>query len=157
QPARELTMDGQIRIAADGRGEMSVILAGQRVMAFFLWAILGLFEASEEGIMHGVRLGLVGRLLENALERKPIHFLPRLVAEKARERGECSELRRVGGRMDAAQKRGAEAFDFRRHGFVGGEHELLDDLMAHVVLYEVAAGHAAVVVVFELYLRHVEL
>ena len=42
------------------------------------------------------------------------------------------------------------------HRLVGRQHELLDDLMADVVLAEVRAGDAALLVVLQFRLRHVQ-
>ena len=58
--------------------------------------------------------------------------------------------------MDAAQERHVEAGEVLGDRLVGRQHELLDDLMADVVLAEVGAGDAALLVVLQLRLRHVQ-
>ena len=59
--------------------------------------------------------------------------------------------------MDTAQKRHPKAGQMLRHRFIGRQHELLDDLMADIVLDEVGTGHAALLIELQLRLGHVEL
>ncbi len=47
QPLAEEAMHRQVGVAANGRSEMTVVVAGQRVVAFVNRAVDGLFEAAQ--------------------------------------------------------------------------------------------------------------
>ena len=100
----EQAMYGQIRIAANRRGEMAVILAGQGVVIVLDRAVHGLLEAAQQSVMDRVRFRLVRGQLQDVLQGEAIRFLLHLVAENAGELGEGLELGRLRGGMDAAQK-----------------------------------------------------
>ena len=61
----------------------------------------------------------------------------------ADEFGEGLELVRAGRFVDAAEERHALRAEQLGHRFVGGEHELLDHLVALGVLHDVRPGDAA--------------
>src|SRR5437660_11425373 len=59
--------------------------------------------------------------------------------------------------MDTAQKRDAEIVEMFGNRFVGRQQEFFNDLMADVMLDEMGAGDAALLVKFQLGFRHVQL
>ena len=157
QEGRELAVDLEVGIAADRRGEVAIILARQRVMAFGLRRVDRLLEAPEQAEVDGVCLGLVGRLGEDALELEPALGVLDLDAEAAGEVGEVLELARLGVGVDPAEEPGLGGGQVRGDGLVGGEHELLDDLVAHVVRRQVGAHDLPLFAQVDLDLGHVQL
>ena len=63
EPGDQLAMDLQVGIAADRRGEVAVVLAGQRVVPLGLGRVGGLFQAAKQAVVDGVFLGPADRLL----------------------------------------------------------------------------------------------
>ena len=55
-------MDLQVGIAADRRGEVAVVLAGQGVVPFGLGCVGRLFQAAQQPVVDRVFLGLADRL-----------------------------------------------------------------------------------------------
>ena len=66
------------------------------------------------------------------------------------------EFLRAGRLVDAAEEVQPAVAERLGHGLVGGQHELLDDLVALGVLDHVGPGHAALLVEFHLDLGHVQ-
>ena len=95
--------------------------------------------------------------VEQLLQLEAVFQIFDFVAKLADEFGEHSHLPRVGAAVDATQEDQAGVGELFGHRFVGGEHELFDDLMAFGVLCEVSAGDAAVGVEVDLHFGHREL
>ena len=83
-------MDLEVGVAADRRGEVAVIVAGQGVMPLGLGRVGRLLQAPQQAVVDGVALGLVGRLGEDALELEPALRVLDLEAEAAGELGELA-------------------------------------------------------------------
>ena len=73
----ELAVDLEVGVAADRRGEVAVVLAGQGVVPLGLGGVDRLLQAAQQAVVDGVRLGLVGGLGEDALELEPALRLAR--------------------------------------------------------------------------------
>ena len=140
----ELAVDLQVGIAADRRGEVAIVVAGQGVMPLVLGRVDRLLQAAQQAVVDGVLLGLAGRLLEDALELEPALRQVEREAQAAGELGELVELVRLGVGVHPAEEAGVMLGQVRRDRLVGRQHELLDDLVALVVDGEMRAGHLAV-------------
>ena len=149
-------MDLEVGIAADRRGEVAIILAGEGVMPFGLGGVDRLLEAPEQAEVDGVGFGLVGGLRQDALEFEPaagvLDFDPQAVGEV----GEVLELAGLGVGVGSAEEADLGVGQVRGDGLVGREHELLDDLMAHVVRGQVSADDLALIAQVDLDLGHVQ-
>jgi hypothetical protein len=156
-PPVEEAVDLQVRVSADRAGEVAVVGAGQGVVLVLDRRVGGLLEAPQEGVVDGGALGLVGGLVQDALQLEAVLEPPQRVSEDVGETGERGQLLLVGGRVDAAQERHPEPAEVLGDRLVGGQHELLDDLVAQVVGGEVGAGDLAVGVVLQHRLRHGQL
>ena len=100
--AAELAVDLEVGIAADRRGEVAVILAGQGVMPLGLGGVVRLLEAAQEGVMDGVGLGPLGRLGQDALELEAALGRVDRDPKAAGELAELAELARLGVGVDPA-------------------------------------------------------
>ena len=130
-------VDGEVGIAADRRGEVAVALAGQGVVAVFLGAVDGALQAAEHGVVDGVFFGAAVDRAEELLQFEAAFQAAGLEAEFGDESGEGVQFARVGAGVHAAQEGGAGFEQRVGDGFVGGEHELFDDLMAFGVFDDV--------------------
>ena len=101
--------------------------------------------------------GVALHRVEQRLQLEAVFQIFDFVAQLADEFGEHAHLPRVGAAVDAAEEDQAGVGQLFGHRFVGGEHELFDDLVAFGVLCEVSAGDAAVGVEVDLHFRHREL
>src|SRR5206468_3805551 len=104
QPLAQQAMYREVGIAANGRREMAIRVAGQSVVAFLLRTVGRLLEAAQQGVVDRVRIRTVHGLLQHALQGKAIDMAFHLVTETAGEIGEGLELDRFRGRVDAAEK-----------------------------------------------------
>lgn len=104
EDAIEQAVDDEVRIPANRRREVAVILACQGVMLLLLRTVRRLLQATQHRVVDGPPLGLLGRVVEQLLEREAVGFVLDLVAEMANELGERMQLRRLRGRMDATQE-----------------------------------------------------
>ena len=152
----ERPVDGEVGIAADGRCVVAVAVAGQRIVAILLRPIDGPREAAEHGVVNSMLLGTPPRHVEQPLEFKAALERVHLEAEFRDELRQLPQLAGIGGGMDPPQKSGARRSQHSGHGLVGGEHELLDDLVALRVFHHMRAAHAAVAIEIDLHLGHRE-
>ena len=90
-------------------------------------------------------------------ERETVGVLVHLVAEAFGKIGEGTQLERLRRRMNPAEERHAALREVSGDRLIRGQHELLDHLMADVMLAEMGAAHPALIVVFQLDFRHVQL
>ena len=99
----ELAVDLEVGVAADRRGEVAVVVAGQGVVPLALGGVDGLLEAAEQAVVDGVRLGGLGRLGQDALE---LEAALRLVDLEARgSRTNSANSRSLGGSGSAWPRR----------------------------------------------------
>ncbi len=126
-------------------------------MTFFLWAVDGPLHRAERGVVDGVLARVALHRVEQLLQLEAVFEVVDLEAQLADELGEHLHLPRVGAAVYAAQEEQPGLGQLLGHRLVGREHELLDDLMALGVLFQVGAGHAAIGVEVDLHLRHREL
>jgi hypothetical protein len=94
--------------------------------------------------------------VEQRLQLEAVFQILDFVTQFADEFGEDTHLARVGAAVDATEEDQAGVGQLFGHRFVGGEHELFDDLMALGVLAR-WAGDAAVGVEVDLHFGHREL
>ena len=147
-------VDREVGIAADGRREVAVAVAGEGVVAFFLGAVDGPLHRAEHGVVDGVLARVALHRVEQLLQLEAVFQVLDFEAELADELGEHLHLARVGAAVDAAEEDQAGVGELLGHRFVRREHELFDDLMALGVLGEVSAGDAAIGVEVDLHLGH---
>ena len=147
-------VDRQVGIAADGRGEMAVALAGQGVVAFFLGAVDRPLQRAEHGEVDGMLLGPSHGGGQQLLQLEAALQAVGLVAQFGHELLEQLDFRRAGRLVDAAEEVEPAVAERFGHGLVGGQHELLDDLVALGVFDHVGPRHAALLVQFHLDLGH---
>ena len=101
-------VDDQVRIAADGAGEMGVVGLREAVMAFGFDLVGGAFEALEEGELEGVFLGQAADFCEEALDLDAIGEIAGREAVADRQFAEFLEAVGIGIFVDAVD-RGEEA------------------------------------------------
>ena len=151
------TVDRQVGIAADGRSEVAIAIAGQGIVAFFLRAIGRPHERTQHGEMDRPLLGPTDDCVQELLQLEAAAQVSNLNAEFLDEFAEGLDLGRAGRLVDASQKGELLGVNRLGDGLVGRQHEFLDDLMALGVLRHVGAGDAARGVEVHLDLGHVQL
>ena len=168
-------MDDQIGIAANGRGEVRVAGRGQREVALVAVAVAGLFQRPEHQVAQDALLGFAFDLLDQPLvvARREVDIVQRddLIAESfhrrrapaqriAEVRGDLLELQHalgIGALVDAEDGRDFQGFQMRGDGFIGRQHELLDQAMRDVARRARDAGHFAELVELEQRLGQIEI
>ena len=156
---RQLAVDDQVRIAADGRGEVAVVGSGERVVAAALLAVDGLALGAQQQVAQEALLGLALDRAEDLLKRRGRDFLEvslELVAEALQDLAQVDQPVRVGAVVHAVDRRLLGEEQVLRHGFVGREHELLDQLVGDVAGLRDDADHEALVVEHDVGVRQVE-
>ncbi len=138
-------MDHEVRVPPDGGGEMGVVGGGQAEMADIVRGVAGLLHGAQQEIADDVLLGGASRQSQHlaeplgravaVIDRKP-HALGKL--------GELGHLERVGRFVDAVE--GVDlAFGLGLgHRLVGGQHELLDELVGLIALAPLDGLHGVV-------------
>src|SRR5262245_3447788 len=71
EPLAEQPVDGQVRVPADRRSEMTVVVAGQGEVLVLLCGVNRLPQAAEHGVVDRVALRPAGAVAEDALEVEP--------------------------------------------------------------------------------------
>ena len=144
--AEERAVDEQVGVAPDGRGEMGVFLLGQAVVAERFDRVPGAHERAQEADLEGGADGHGGEFAQELLH---------LGADGEVAAGQVvghdfgavfpqpSFIRSLVDPVDRGTIQGHEA---GRDGFVGQEHELLDQLMGDVVVMPFDAQHPALVI-----------
>src|SRR6266496_54692 len=141
---------------------MTVGVAGQGIMAFFFRTVDGLLEAAEERIMNGIDFRSARRFFQNPLQGESIQFTLHFVAQAASEVGEGFELIRLRPGVYAPEER-HRMMDASRSSrqvlgdsLIGRQHELLDDLMAYIMLEKVSVADSALIIILQLDFGHVQ-
>ena len=83
EPSDQLPVDLQVGIAANRRGEVAIVVAGERIVSLGLGRVVRLLEAAEQSVVDRVFLGRADGLLEDSLELEPALRLVELEAEAA--------------------------------------------------------------------------
>ena len=126
-------------------------------MAFVLGTVDGPLHRAQHGVVDRVLARVALHRVEQLLQLEAIFEILDVEAQLADELGEHLLLARVGVAVHAPQEEQPGVGELLGDRFVGGQHELFDDLMALGVLGEMGAGDAAVGVEVDLHLRHREL
>ncbi len=123
-------------------------------MAVFLGAVDGALQAAQHGVVDGVFLGAAVDGAEQFLQLEAVFQAGGLEAEFGDEAGQGVQFARIGVGVHAAQEAVLRLEQRVGDGFVGGQHELFDDLMAFGVFDHVSAGDAAVLVEIDFHFFH---
>ncbi len=154
---------------------MRVAGGGQREVADVQVAIARLLERAQHQIAQDALLGLaldlgdelliIARSEQRVVERH--HFGFEFLHRSGAGRQRVAELRRdflefdhalgIGTIVNAEDHGLARGLDVRRHGFVGGQHELLDQAVRDVAGRARHGGHRAELVEFEQRLGQIEI
>ena len=125
-------MHDQVRVAADGRGEVGVAVGREAEVAERLRRVARLLHGAQQDRVDEPLLGASLRLLEHGGER-PGRRTPLLhpqtqpeALEEARQLAHALRGRRLVHAVEEAER---PARELARHRLVGGEHELLDHLV----------------------------
>ena len=126
-------VDGQIRVAADGAGEVGVILEHQTIVALGLFLIAGLGHAAEHsGVDDLLKRGAAHTFQNGAQLLGGGHFLGKVVIDAAglQQAVQALQLLAVGLLVDTVDK--GDLLDPGKVGgaLVGQQHELLDHGLA---------------------------
>ena len=144
----------RVGIAADGRREVAIAIAGQGVVALFLGTVNGPLHRPQHGVVHRMLLGKRGHRVEQLLQLEAVVQAAHGQAQLADELVQGAKLVRAGRFVDPPQERQALVAEQFGHRLVGRQHELFDHLVALGVFDHVGPGHAAVGVQIDLDLRH---
>lgn len=142
----EKALDDEVGIAADGAGEVAVVLEGEAVVADIVGGVLGEAHAADktDGEL-GEEGGIFG-LLEEGLDVSVVGGAGELEAEGAGKVVKVLERFCGGLFVDAVDERFALVSEVDGDEFVGFEHELFDHLVGDVVLDSLdALRHAFVI------------
>ena len=150
-------VDDEVGVAADGRGEVAVILFIEPVVPVGRVAVNGFLQAAQELGPKGVALGMLGQNLQELGDFFAVRKVAHDDFERAEEFTEFAEPFGVGIVVNAVER--GEFLQARQagHGLVGGEHELFDELVTFVVLDFFKAIGVAVLVHKDFGLGHVEI
>ena len=152
-------MDNQIRITADGGGEVGVGRIGQPEVADIVRAVHGLLHGAQQ---HGLDQPLIGPLAHRLQQGGVIlgggllaarQCQPQLVEELA----QVVELFLLGRLVDAEQGRHLLAFEVARRRHVGRQHALLNDAMGIVADQGMDGGDTTLIRELEAGLGGIEL
>src|SRR5215218_5345597 len=100
--------------------------------------------------MNRVPLGGFRTLTQHTLQVEAARSPGQLVIERPCEQGKGLQLSRIRRRMDAAQEQNLPMVEMAGDRFVGGQHEVLDELMALVLHREVGSAYVPLLVVLQL-------
>ncbi len=149
-------VDEQVGIATDGGGEVGVLPFGEAVVAEGLDGVACPHEGLEEADAQGRPDGDAGEPLEETLDFGALSEVSAGHVVAQHFLAIFEESAGVGFLVDAVDGRDLAAHEMGGDGLIGEEHVFLDQLVRHVVLDPVDAGHATVVVEPDLHLREIE-
>ena len=152
----EHAMDDEVAVAADGRGEVSVVVFMQTEMAVGAGAIAGFFEAAQELGAQGVALRVVGEEGEQLDQLLAVGEVADADVVGDELLAELVEFFDVGIVVHTVNGREFFAAGEAGDGLVSGEHKLLNELVALVVLDFFEAVGVTLGVHEDLGLGHVE-
>ncbi len=153
---REQAVDVEVGVAADGAGEVAVVVGGEGVVADDFGGVLGLLHTAEEGVVNGLFERGAASAVEQRLQLGATLGVLQREAESGDELAEKLGLAGIGVPVDATEKRDVLAVQGFGDGDVRGKHELFDDLVTGVVGGDMRTGDAALFVEVDLHLGHVE-
>ena len=163
--AGEEAVNHEVGIAADGAGEVGVVVESQSVVADVVGAVAGLHHGTQGDHLHDVLFAASVDVGEEAVQ-VPADFGAvagglQLVAELGDEGREVQELLRVGIVMDAIGQHlgllsARHTADTLGHGAIGQQHEFLDELVGILGHLEIDALGMACLVDFEAHFLAVE-
>ena len=130
----ENAVRNEVGVAADRAGEMEVVGFGKSVVSDGVGAIGGATEAFQKFDFDAVLVGASAQGGEHPLDFFALFQITDSQALHGGELAEFFESRGVRFFVDAIDARRGAIFDRVRDGFVGGEHELFDELVAFVAL-----------------------
>ena len=130
---RQCPVDDQVGVAADWRGEMGVELLRQPVMPDRLGRVPGLLQRAQQPEMDRVFLRFAVHRGEQFLELAAVGEVADFVAEALRVLAEVFQLVEVGILMNPVETGNLRLAQMPGDGFVGDEHEFLDELVRDVI------------------------
>ncbi len=126
----------QVGVAPDGAGEVQVVLEGQAEVPQVLGAVARLLEAAQQQGVDDLRLGLAGRLAQDALQvLRPGVLQVEGVAEAAERLLERLHLLLAGILVHAVERGHVLPVELLGHQPVGQQHHLLDELPGRVAAH----------------------
>jgi hypothetical protein len=129
----EATVDDQIGIAADRRGEVGIFLFSQAVMAEGFDGIASTHEGTEEADFEGLADGQAVKFFEELLHLDAIGEVAALDVMAEDVLAVFLEPPVVGGFVNAVESGAIQGHEPGGDGLVGQEHEFFDELMRGIV------------------------
>ena len=152
----EGAVNHEVRIAADGAGEVGVVVAGEGEVADGLGRILGGAHGLQHREVDGVGDGRATNGIEDTLQGAAIHDLGKLASGDHEELLHLLGAHDVRVRMDAAQDCQAGLGQPAGDGFVGLDHEHFNDFVREGVIFRLGVDDVAFFINDELHFRQIE-
>ena len=128
----EGAVDEQIRVAADGRGEVGVVGLGEAVVAETFRRVDGALEGAEQGDLQGVAVGPARQEFEDFLDFAALGEVACLDAVGQQKLAIFLQAGFVRHLVDPIKGGTMLAVEVAGDGLVGEEHELLNELVGFV-------------------------
>ena len=152
----EGAVQGEVGVAADGACEVRVVVGREGEVPDQGWAVGGLGERPQHREVDGPDCGRVPSRLEQALEVVAGWLVGNRLAGGPGVHPQLLEVAAHGLRVDAADDRHPDAVEGAGEGFVGLDHEHLDDGVGEGVVLGNGVDDVAGVVEDQLHLRKLE-
>ena len=163
QPAAELAVDHQVRVAADGAREVRVVVEAKPIVADIVGGVDGLRHRLQCSALDDIFLGPVLNCLDQVVEvfRLDVAVVElQLVAEEFDVLGQFLNFFGIGAVVDAVDERLVEAGirigDVAGNGAIRQQHELLDQPVGLHPMLRYDVDGVAFVIEDDLDLQHVE-
>ncbi len=121
------SVDVQIGVPSDGRGEVAIMGTGEGKVAHFDGGVFGPLEGAEDGIIHGKLVGFIRDGMDDGLEVEAIEAAGNFMAEHAEEFPQIFEGIRSRIGMDAAEEGNGVGIEEPGDGLVRLDHEHFND------------------------------
>ena len=141
---RELTVEHEVGVAADRRGEVAVESLGQAEVPLVLDGVLRALHAAQHEHAHVVLERRPVDGLEQPREVAGVHEVAGLESERGDRGRQVRDLLGIGGVVEARDVGDVAARELGGDGFVRGDHRLLDELVRDRMDRRMDADHHAV-------------
>ena len=147
----------QVGVPANRRGEVSIVVLGQAVVTDRLRRVASAFHAAQVADPEDVRKQVALQASEKFTGLFLGSQIPSAQPHQRSPRPELVELLDVRLVVDTMDRLDASPLDFLRDSFIGQQHEFLDQLMRHIILYPTHFAQSTLSIEQHLMLRHVEI